>query len=329
MRRSDVPRNRSAAPNGTEQHIQEHIHHAQIAAHEAPQRSPRHVPGLIGAGKERGDPDGRAPPTGAAGGAEPVRISSRRSSRYCFESWIAHRGCALCWVGAIRTPGPPVLTQSHVSSPLYSAHQTADRADLLGGCRGVFPRARIRGDHLPIRLGPDAEPGGGERRSAPRAPGPPRRDRDVLHGGVARGAEARAGAADRCARSRDRLAQLVASPGDVAARPDEFGDDVRRCRTALEQAAGRRVLGFRAPSFSIVPGTDWAFDVLIDAGYAYDSSVFPIRRPGYGYPGAPAVPYGFGVRAAPCSSCPWRRPRSRGCGCRRRGAGTFVSCHTG
>ena len=73
--------------------------------------------------------------------------------------------------------------------------------------------------------------------------------------------------------------------------PDEFGDDVRRCRTTLEQAAGRRVLGFRAPSFSIVPGTDWAFDVLIDAGYAYDSSVFPIRRPGYGYPGAPAVPY--------------------------------------
>ena len=73
--------------------------------------------------------------------------------------------------------------------------------------------------------------------------------------------------------------------------PDELRDDVRRCRVALEQAAGRPVLGFRAPSFSIVPGTEWAFDVLIEEGYRYDSSIFPIRRPGYGYPGAPVVPY--------------------------------------
>lgn len=73
--------------------------------------------------------------------------------------------------------------------------------------------------------------------------------------------------------------------------PDEFRDDVRRCRTTLEQAAGRPVLGFRAPSFSIVPGAEWAFDVLVEEGYAYDSSIFPIRRPGYGYPGAPVVPY--------------------------------------
>jgi len=55
--------------------------------------------------------------------------------------------------------------------------------------------------------------------------------------------------------------------------------------------AGRPVTGFRAPSFSIVPGFEWAFDVLIEEGYRYDSSIFPIRRPGYGYPGAPTVPY--------------------------------------
>jgi polysaccharide deacetylase family protein (PEP-CTERM system associated) len=73
--------------------------------------------------------------------------------------------------------------------------------------------------------------------------------------------------------------------------PAELREDVRRCRAVLEQAAGRRVVGFRAPSFSIVPGTEWAFDVLIEEGYRYDSSIFPIRRPDYGYPGAPAAAY--------------------------------------
>jgi polysaccharide deacetylase family protein (PEP-CTERM system associated) len=73
--------------------------------------------------------------------------------------------------------------------------------------------------------------------------------------------------------------------------PAEFREDVRRCRALLESLVGRPVVGFRAPSFSIVPGTEWAFDVLIEEGYRYDSSIFPIRRPGYGYPGAPAEPY--------------------------------------
>jgi len=76
----------------------------------------------------------------------------------------------------------------------------------------------------------------------------------------------------------------------TALSPAELREDVRRCRTTLEQTAGRPVLGFRAPSFSIVPGTEWAFDVLLEEGYRYDSSIFPIHRPGYGYPGAPAVP---------------------------------------
>ncbi|HEX5385592.1 MAG TPA: XrtA system polysaccharide deacetylase [Gemmatimonadales bacterium] len=73
--------------------------------------------------------------------------------------------------------------------------------------------------------------------------------------------------------------------------PGEFLEDVRRCRTVLEDIAGVPVVGFRAPSFSIVPGAEWAFDALIEAGYRYDSSIFPIRRPGYGYPGAPTEAY--------------------------------------
>ena len=75
--------------------------------------------------------------------------------------------------------------------------------------------------------------------------------------------------------------------------PGEFRRSVRRTRDVLEQMCGQAVEGFRAPSYSIVPGYEWALDVLIEEGYRYDSSLFPIRRPGsrYGYPDAPADPY--------------------------------------
>ena len=73
--------------------------------------------------------------------------------------------------------------------------------------------------------------------------------------------------------------------------PQQFREDVRTAKRAIEDAAGRPVFGFRAPSFSITPGTEWAFDVLLEEGYGYDSSVFPIRRPDYGYPGAPTTAY--------------------------------------
>ncbi len=69
--------------------------------------------------------------------------------------------------------------------------------------------------------------------------------------------------------------------------PEEFREDVRSSRAVLEDLSGQRVFGYRAPSFSIVPGGEWAFDVLLEEGYSYDSSLFPIRRPDYGYPGCP------------------------------------------
>jgi polysaccharide deacetylase family protein (PEP-CTERM system associated) len=73
--------------------------------------------------------------------------------------------------------------------------------------------------------------------------------------------------------------------------PDEFREDLRASKHALEALTGTPVLGFRAPSFSIVPGCEWAFDVLLEEGFTYDSSLFPIRRRGYGYPGAPRTPH--------------------------------------
>lgn len=73
--------------------------------------------------------------------------------------------------------------------------------------------------------------------------------------------------------------------------PEEFREDVRASKATLEELSGAPVWGFRAPNFSITPGTEWAFDVLLEEGYRYDSSLFPIRRPGYGYPKAPPVPH--------------------------------------
>jgi polysaccharide deacetylase family protein (PEP-CTERM system associated) len=73
--------------------------------------------------------------------------------------------------------------------------------------------------------------------------------------------------------------------------PDEFRDSVRRSRELLEDISGLPVVGFRAPSFSIVPGIEWALDILVEEGYRYDSSLFPIRRRGYGYPGAERDPH--------------------------------------
>ncbi|MBA3561024.1 MAG: DUF3473 domain-containing protein [Gemmatimonadaceae bacterium] len=73
--------------------------------------------------------------------------------------------------------------------------------------------------------------------------------------------------------------------------PDAFREDVRSSKRLLEDLCGQPVIGYRAPSFSIVPGREWALDTLIEEGYRYDSSLFPIHRSGYGYPGAPAVPH--------------------------------------
>ena len=73
--------------------------------------------------------------------------------------------------------------------------------------------------------------------------------------------------------------------------PDAFRRSVRRTKAVLEALTGKPVLGFRAPSFSIVPGREWALDVLIEEGYAYDSSIFPIRHDRYGIPVSARHPY--------------------------------------
>lgn len=66
--------------------------------------------------------------------------------------------------------------------------------------------------------------------------------------------------------------------------PEQFRESVRRTRGTLEDLTQTPVQGFRAPSYSIRPGAEWALDILVEEGHRYDSSLFPVHRRGYGYP---------------------------------------------
>ncbi len=63
-----------------------------------------------------------------------------------------------------------------------------------------------------------------------------------------------------------------------------FREDLLHSIRVIEDAGGSAVTSFRAPSFSITPGAEWAFDVLLDAGLRYDASLFPVARENGGYP---------------------------------------------
>lgn len=71
----------------------------------------------------------------------------------------------------------------------------------------------------------------------------------------------------------------------------EFQNDLRKSVQILEKISGRKVMGFRAPTFSIVYNTRWAWQILADNGFEYDSSVYPIIHDRYGMPDAPRSMY--------------------------------------
>lgn len=70
----------------------------------------------------------------------------------------------------------------------------------------------------------------------------------------------------------------------------EFREDVRRSKQTLEDIAGTAIVGYRAPTFSIVEKTEWAYEILLNEGFRYSSSVFPIHHDRYGWPEFGAVP---------------------------------------
>ncbi len=73
--------------------------------------------------------------------------------------------------------------------------------------------------------------------------------------------------------------------------PEIFRKDTDRSIKVLEDISGQKVLGFRAPTFSIVEKTFWAWEIMLDLGLKYDSSVYPIWHDRYGVPNAPRAPY--------------------------------------
>jgi polysaccharide deacetylase family protein (PEP-CTERM system associated) len=69
-----------------------------------------------------------------------------------------------------------------------------------------------------------------------------------------------------------------------------FLDETRHAKQVLEDLIGEPVRGYRAASFSITPKSRWALDTLIDLGFEYDSSIFPVRHDRYGMPNAVRSP---------------------------------------
>lgn len=98
--------------------------------------------------------------------------------------------------------------------------------------------------------------------------------------------------------------------------PVRFREDVRKAKNIIEEILGKAVKGYRAPSYSITNRSLWAFDVLVEEGFSYDSSTFPIHHDIYGIPGGERFPHvvqtpAGAIREFPISTFPLRFPGGR------------------
>lgn len=105
--------------------------------------------------------------------------------------------------------------------------------------------------------------------------------------------------------------------------PDEFRDDIRRARQTLQAVTGQAVRGYRAPSFSITRRSLWALDILVEEGFEYDASIYPIRHDRYGMPGAPRHAYRLEQRPGPLVEVPPSTVRLGGVNVPVAGGGYF------
>ena len=78
--------------------------------------------------------------------------------------------------------------------------------------------------------------------------------------------------------------------------PEEFREDTKQAKDILEQITGKKVIGYRAPSYSITRRSLWALEILEELGFQYDSSIFPIYHDRYGIPDAPRFRYRLAER---------------------------------
>lgn len=93
-------------------------------------------------------------------------------------------------------------------------------------------------------------------------------------------------------------------------QPDVFREETRRSKQILEDIIGEPIHGYRAASYSITAQSKWALDILVDEGFTWDSSIFPVHHDRYGMPGTPEKPYileapsGGSLKEFPLSTCP-------------------------
>jgi polysaccharide deacetylase family protein (PEP-CTERM system associated) len=86
----------------------------------------------------------------------------------------------------------------------------------------------------------------------------------------------------------------------------EFWDDTYRARNVIEDATGASVFGYRAPSFSINQSVPWAYPILEELGFQYDSSVNPVHHALYDNHAAPRHPIRVGERLLELPIATWR-----------------------
>jgi polysaccharide deacetylase family protein (PEP-CTERM system associated) len=86
--------------------------------------------------------------------------------------------------------------------------------------------------------------------------------------------------------------------------PREFREDTRKAKEMLEDTGGVQVRGYRAPSFSITRDSRWAFEILAQLGFTYDSSIFPVKHLNYGMPSAPRIPFRVKTQYGPLIEFP-------------------------
>ncbi len=105
--------------------------------------------------------------------------------------------------------------------------------------------------------------------------------------------------AERCPGLVKRIAEAgheVASHGYAHGRAteqsaEEFRADVLKSKHMLEDLVGVKVIGYRAPSFSVCEKSAWVFDVLGELGFLYSSSTYPVKHDLYGVPDWPRFKY--------------------------------------
>jgi polysaccharide deacetylase family protein (PEP-CTERM system associated) len=86
--------------------------------------------------------------------------------------------------------------------------------------------------------------------------------------------------------------------------PEAFREDIRRSKQLIEALSGQAVFGYRAPSYSITRQSLWALDVLVEEGFGYDASIFPVRHDRYGIPDAPRHPHALQRAAGALTEVP-------------------------